>query len=238
MIEFEKLPFIASFLAGIMTFISPCILPLIPAYITFISGVSLDELKSGTKSPQSTFLNAVLFVLGFSLVFIILGASATYLGNLLLEKKDIIRWVGGIIIIIFGFHILGITRIKFLYKEKKIQLKKVPLGYFGSFLVGLTFAIAWTPCVGPILSSILIVASAQETVSKGVLLLLVYSAGLGIPFLITALFINWALQLFTKIKKFYKFIEIFSGIILIIIGVLMITDSFKIITGYLLTIGG
>jgi len=234
MIKFSELPFVVTFFAGIATFISPCVLPLIPAYISFITGTSMDELKSGTKSLKLTFLSAIFFVLGFTVIFTLLGASATYLGNLLAGRKDLLRWIGGIVVTIFGLHLAGIIRIKFLYQEKRLQMKKKSLGYLGAFVMGLVFAIGWTPCVGPILSSILILASTQETVYKGMMLLSVYSFGLGIPLLITALFINWTLQLFTQIKKFYKVIEIASGVILIIVGILLITNNLQTITGYLI----
>lgn len=225
MTNFNEFPFIASFLAGIATFVSPCILPLIPAYMSFITGSSLDKLKSDTKSIKHTLLSAVFFVVGFSLVFTLLGASTTYLGSLLSEREDLLRWVGGIVIIIFGLHLTGVLRIKFLYKEKRFHIKSMRLGYLGSFLIGLAFAVGWTPCIGPILSSILILASVQETVYKGMMLLAVYSFGLGIPFIITALFINRILTLFASIKKFYSIIEIISGIILVVIGILLISSG-------------
>ncbi|MBN1621266.1 MAG: cytochrome c biogenesis protein CcdA [Endomicrobiales bacterium] len=230
MSNFSEFPIIASFLAGIATFISPCVLPLIPAYITFITGASLDDLKTGKNSAIKTFLYALSFVLGFSIIFILLGVSASALGNALSQKKDIIRWAGGIIIIVFGIHITGIIKIKFLYQEKRFQMQKSSLGYLGAFFIGIVFAIGWTPCVGPILSSILILASTQDTVRKGTLLLIIYSTGLAIPFLLTALFINKALQIFTRIKKYFGIIETASGVILVLIGILIITDSFKVIT--------
>ena len=231
--DFSQWPFMASFLAGIATFVSPCILPLVPVYLSFITGVSLDKLKSGVNPLKSTFLSALFFVLGFSLIFTLLGASATYLGGLLGERRELLRWIGGIVVIIFGLHLAGVTRIKFLYREKRLPLKKMSRGYLGPFLIGLAFAVGWAPCLGPILSSILILASAQETVYRGIMLLTIYSLGLGIPLLVTALFINGALRLFTRVKRFYKGMEIASGVILIMLGILLLTDNLQIITAYL-----
>lgn len=228
-----------AFGAGILTFISPCVLPLIPAYISYITGLSLDELKtSGKSNLYHIALNTLFFIIGFTIVFTALGASATYLGNVVSSYRDILRYVGGIIIIVFGLHIAGISPIKFLYTEKSLTLKKKPKGFIGSFFVGLAFAIAWTPCVGPILSSILIYAGTQETVKKGVILLVSYSLGLGIPLLITSLAINIFLKFFNKIKKYFRVIEIIGGIILIIIGILIITDKFILLTNFFSRFGG
>ncbi|MCB4792142.1 MAG: cytochrome c biogenesis protein CcdA [Elusimicrobia bacterium] len=226
----NNFPVIASFLAGVASFVSPCILPMIPAYITFITGASLDELKSGNVSLRNTFLNALFFVLGFSFIFILLGASATYLGNLIGTNKKIIQWAGGIIIIIFGFHIMGILKLNMLYYEKRMEMKRFSLGYLGAFFIGIAFAIGWTPCIGPILSSILILASTQNTLNQGMMLLTIYSIGLGIPFLITAVFINKTLQFFTAIKRYFRIIEVISGLILIAIGFLILTNNFKFFT--------
>ncbi|MCX5779008.1 MAG: cytochrome c biogenesis protein CcdA [Elusimicrobia bacterium] len=232
--ELWQMPIIASFVAGVFTFGSPCILPLIPAYISFITGLTLDELQSNTQPLKTVFLNALFFVCGFSLVFVALGASASALGGLIGDHKDVLRWIGGIVVIVFGFHLTGLFKIKFLYYQKNIQLKQSRLKYLAPFLFGLAFAIGWTPCVGPILSSILILASTQETISRGVLLLSVYSLGLGLPFLLTALFINAALRVFNRIKRFYHIVEIASGAILILVGVLIITNGLQHITKYLM----
>ncbi len=233
MSSFNEFPYAASFLAGIVTFVSPCVLPLIPAYISFITGASLEDLKNEKGSLARIVLSSLFFIAGFSILFILLGASATYIGVLTGQKKDILRWAGGIIVIIFGLHISGILRLKFLYQEKRIEMKKPSFGYLGAFLLGIAFSAGWTPCVGPILSSILILASAQETVYEGMMLLAIYSAGLGLPFLLTALFINKALQVFEHVKKYYKIIEVVSGLILVLVGVLLLTDSLNMLTGYL-----
>lgn len=233
-----KVPYIASFIAGLLTFVSPCVLPIIPAYISFIAGASIDELKNNAKSAKKTFFTALFFVLGFSAVFVILGASATLLGNFLGKNKDIIRWVGGIIVIIFGLHLSGLFTIPFLNYQKKIQLGNLKISYLGAFLIGITFAAGWTPCIGPILSSILILASTQGKMFQGIMLLLFYSLGIGIPLLITALFINWALSVFAAIKKYYRIIEILSGVILVVIGIIILTGNFNRLTGYIVGLFG
>ena len=226
----QSFSILASFLAGVATFVSPCVLPLIPAYITFITGTSLEELKNSRQSRFGVFFHALAFVMGFSLVFVALGASASYFGAAIRDYSSIIRWVGGIVIIVFGFHVAGIVRIPLLYHEQRMGMTKLNLGYLGSFLIGVAFAIGWTPCVGPILSSILILASTQETVSTGIILLSAYSIGLGLPFLITALFINTALKTFNRLQQYFKVIEIGAGVLLIVLGVLIITDSFSVLT--------
>ncbi|MBN1823435.1 MAG: cytochrome c biogenesis protein CcdA [Endomicrobiales bacterium] len=229
----ESIPgLLASFVAGILTFVSPCVLPLIPAYLSFITGASLAELEGGRQGAvKRSFISALFFVAGFSAIFILLGASASFLGAAAAGRRDIIRYVGGAVVVIFGLHLAGVFRIKLLYMQARADLKKPSWGYAGSFLVGVAFAVGWTPCVGPILSSILILASSQGTVSHGVLLLIVYSSGLGIPFLLTALFVGKALSLFSKIKKHYRLIEIISGAILVAVGVLLLTDSFNAVAG-------
>jgi cytochrome c-type biogenesis protein len=233
-----KFPIIASFLAGILTFISPCILPLIPAYISFITGESIDELQRQGGSYRRMLVNAFLFVAGFSLVFVLLGASASFIGGFLGDKRDLIRWIGGILVILFGLHTAGIVPIPLLYRQKQMQRGKSKFGFLEPMAIGLAFAIGWTPCVGPILSSLLILASAQETVYQGMLLLTVYSLGLGVPFILTALFITWALKVFSALKKYYRAIEIISGSILVLVGILLLTDSFKVITTFFLKIAG
>jgi cytochrome c-type biogenesis protein len=228
MTSVSNFPLIAGFTAGLFTFASPCVLPLIPVYISFITGVSINELKNDNASSLArTFLSALFFVAGFSLVFIMLGASASYLGGLFGAHKELIRWIGGGAVIIFGLHLAGVFRIKLLYFEKRLGSEKLTGGYIGAFLVGIAFGAGWTPCIGPILSSILILASTQDTVYKGMILLLAYSAGLGLPLLLTALFVNIALGLFSKIKKYYGFIETASGVILVLMGVLIISNNFK-----------
>lgn len=225
-----------AFTAGLLSFLSPCVLPLIPAYISFIAGISIDELHSQEIRPAQILgitINSVIFVLGFSLVFIALGASATTLGDFLLGKLDILGKIAGGIIILFGLHLTHIMPLKFLYYEKKMHFEKKPFGYIGSLLVGAAFAFGWTPCIGPILAGILAYAGTQDTLNKGIMLLAAYSLGLGIPFILTGLSINTFLMTFNRIKKHLGLIEKISGFLLIIVGILILTNNFTILTGYL-----
>ena len=232
--DLGKFPLLASFAAGILTFVSPCILPLIPAYLSFITGESIDTLTNEHRPLARTLLHAVFFILGFTVIFVLLGASASYLGTLAGRHRDLLRWVGGVLVIILGIHMAGIIRIPFLYRQSRVETGRLAWGYLGSFVVGVAFAVGWTPCVGPILSSILILASAQDTVAQGMLLLAAYSLGLGIPLLLTALFINWALRFFHAVRRWYRAIEITSGAVLVILGLLLITDRLQRVSGMLL----
>jgi len=232
----ENISLFAAFTAGIISFISPCVLPLIPAYLSFISGVSVEEMKSRDRKSEvlkKVSLNTILFILGFSVVFVALGASATFFGEFLLAKLSLFNKIAGVIIMILGVHLLGVFRIRFLDYEKRFHTKSRPLGLFGSFLVGLAFAFGWTPCIGPILAGILLVASNQDTVTKGVVLLSSYSLGLGIPFFVTAVSFHTFLSVFGWIKKHFRTVEIVSGVFLIIVGFLIFIGSFSSLTGFL-----
>jgi cytochrome c-type biogenesis protein len=234
----QEVSLLAAFLAGVLSFISPCVLPLIPGYLSFVSGVKLDENRrttavahSGTK--RRALLMSLAFVLGFSIVFISLGASATALGSLLMDHLALLGKIAGVIIIIFGLHMMGVLKIGWLYNEKRVQTNKKPAGFFGAVLVGIAFAFGWTPCIGPILSAILFVAAAQETVGEGVQLLAVYSAGLGVPFIATSLAINQFLAASARIRKHYHTIEVVSGVLMIVVGILIFTNKFTIIAQFL-----
>ncbi len=217
-----------SFTAGILSFLSPCILPLIPAYLSYITGVSVENLKAEVHyNGIKNILLSTVFVLGFTAIFTILGASATWLGREMLMRQDIIRKIGAVIISLLGLHLAGIIRIKQLYRQKKIGVSRITGGYAGAFIMGMVFAFGWTPCVGPVLASILIMASAQESVSRGILLLFSYSMGIGVPFVITALVLNQALSVFTRIRKHYRKIEIFTGVLLIAAGILLFFNKFQ-----------
>jgi len=232
----ENITVLAAFTAGIISFISPCVLPLIPGYLSFISGVSLDEMRSAdnrSEALKKVSLNTILFVLGFSCVFIAMGASATFIGEFLLSKLFLFNKIAGVIIILLGLHIMGVFRISFLNYEKRFHTKSKPLGPLGSFLVGLAFAFGWTPCIGPILGGILLLASNQGTVGKGIVLLSSYSLGLGIPFLITAVSFNTFLGVFGWVKRHFRTIEIISGLLLVTIGFLIFIGSFSYIAGLL-----
>lgn len=218
-----------SFGAGVLSFFSPCVLPLIPAYISFVSGLSLDKLRDEdstvTKNVGRVFLETVLFVLGFSVVFIALGASATFLSSFLFTHQKSIKIIGGAIVIILGLHIAGVFNIKQLQYEKKVHLRMKPANLLGSFVVGIVFAVGWTPCVGPILAGILALAAAEQTLTHGILLLSLYSLGLAIPFLITSLFIGWSLGLFKKLQKHFRVVSAVSGALLVAVGIWMIVGG-------------
>ncbi len=232
---------IAAFGAGFLSFLSPCVLPLIPGYISFISGLSLGDLQGsdeGGAVVRRAFLSSLWFVFGFSAVFVALGASATAVGVLLLERLDLFRWIAGALIILFGIHLTGIIRIPFLQYEKKIDVRQRPLSAVGAFLVGAAFAFGWTPCIGPILAGILGLAATQETVGKGMLLLLVYSAGLGIPFLLTSLGVAQFMKWFARFRRYLRIVEIFSGVLLIVIGLFIVTDRLSWLARYLTMLDG
>lgn len=233
----EVSAFIA-FTAGFLSFISPCVLPLVPSYITYITGISFKELSEsqGRKLKGATICHSLLFIMGFSSVFILMGASATYLGQLLASHQEWIMKIGGILIILLGTNFTGLIKIPLLQVEKRFELKNKPFGFLGSFLVGIVFASGWTPCIGPILSTILIYASTSKNFSTGLLLLTLYSIGLAIPFFLSSLAFNSFLFAFEKIKRFMRIITLISGIFLILIGILMLTDTFRILSYYFYTL--
>jgi cytochrome c-type biogenesis protein len=232
----ENVTLLAAFGAGLLSFISPCVLPLIPGYLSYISGLSLDEMRGtgvATVTPPEVrnrvLLSSLAFILGFSLVFIALGASASAIGQFLMTRLTIFGRVAGAIIILFGLHTMGLLRIDWLYQEKRVQTSRRPAGFIGAMLVGIAFAFGWTPCIGPILAGILAVAAAQNTIGQGVRLLAVYSLGLAVPFFCAALAINRFFAAFARIRKHYHFIELTSGALLVIIGILIFTNRFTII---------
>jgi cytochrome c-type biogenesis protein len=214
----------AAFIAGLLSFFSPCVFPLIPAYFTFITGFSLEELTQGrnTAIRKKVFFSTFFFALGFSLVFITMGASASYLGGFLITYKSWIRIIGGILIIILGIHLTGVIRIRRLDIEKRILVSKKPLHFLGTLIIGMAFGAGWSPCVGPLLGSILIIAGSQGTVWQGVVLLGIYSAGLAIPFILVSIFINFLLIFIGKASKILKYVNAVAGVVLIIVGVLLI----------------
>ncbi|MGB9808478.1 MAG: cytochrome c biogenesis CcdA family protein [Caldanaerobacter sp.] len=217
------MPIYTAFAAGIVSFLSPCVLPLIPAYVSYIFG-----------NKKNNVVNLLLFVLGFSLIFVLMGATASQLGKLFLSYKDAFRKISGIIIVIFGLQMTGFFRPLFLNKDVKlINIENIQTGYIGSFILGVTFAAGWTPCVGPILASILLYAGSVSTLSVGVILLFAYSMGLGIPFIVTALLIDKFKTMYKKINRILPYIEVVSGVILIIFGILLYFNMLTKITGYL-----
>jgi cytochrome c-type biogenesis protein len=233
----ESVGLFTAFLFGILSFLSPCVLPLVPGYISFISGLSFEELRETTNTKKfliKTLLSSISFVLGFSIVFVALGASATAIGKFLSENMNIISKIAGVIIILFGLHMAGIFKIKFLNYEAKLKLQGKPIGIIGAFLVGFAFAFGWTPCIGPVLATILVLASQQETIKQGILLLSVYSLGLGIPFILTSLSINFFFNWFSKVRRHLNVVEIVSGVVLILLGVLIFTNSLGVISSYIM----
>lgn len=217
---------ITAFVYGMLSFLTPCILPLVPAYITYITGVDLETLQTGTISRGYILLNSLLFIAGFSIVFMLLVIPANVLGNILLQYQVWIHRIAGVIIIVFGLHIAGIINIGILNVEKKLHLTERPGGYVGSLIIGITFALGWSPCIGPILASIILIAST-ESMTTGVLLLGVYSLGLAIPFLITGMAVGSFLGYYKGIAKHMKAIMLVSGLVLVFIGGLMVLGLFQ-----------
>ena len=229
----------AAFAAGLTSFLSPCILPLVPAYFTFISGYSFDELTGNQPRGlrRKVIESTVAFGLGFTLINILLGASASLLGGLIMQYNYLIRIAGGLIIIFFGFHLSGLLRIRFLEMEKRLHLRNKPAHMAGTVLVGMAFAAGWSPCIGPILSAILFLAAVEETVMEGVVLLSVYSLGLWIPFLVMSFFINQMLVFLQKARRAVKFVNVASGVLLIGLGMALIFDRFGMLWSLVMPAG-
>ncbi|WKZ31703.1 MAG: cytochrome c biogenesis protein CcdA [Thermodesulfobacteriota bacterium] len=228
-----------AFMGGILSFISPCVLPLVPSYISFVTGISFEELTGEggeeKKLKKVILFNSLMFILGFSTVFVvILGSSAQLLGNVFMEYQDIIRKIGGLVIILLGIHIIGIINFSILQRDKRLHFfREKPAGLLGSFLVGIGFAAGWTPCIGPILSAIFAVAATTESPWSGIILFIAYSAGLAIPFLLTSLGINTFLRHFNRLKRHMRTVSIVTGVFLILTGLLIFTNSLGIIAGYI-----
>jgi cytochrome c-type biogenesis protein len=231
----ENVTLIAAFGAGFLSFISPCVLPLIPGYLSFVSGVSLEDMRDDTAiaARRQVVITSLAFVLGFSLVFIALGASASALGKFLFRNSTLLERIAGVLVIIIGLHTMGVFRIPFLETEKRLQAGAKPKTLMGAVLVGMAFGFGWTPCIGPILSGILVLAGSKETIWEGVVMLAVYSMGLGIPFLLTALAINKFFAASGRIRRHYHAIEVTSGLLLVGIGLLLFTGQMTAITRYL-----
>ena len=221
-----------AFLAGILTFFSPCVLPLIPSYLAYITGSTVNELahEGNKETTKKALISSIFFVLGFSIVFIALGIGISSLGKAFMPIEKIFRIVGGFLIIFFGLMIGGFIKLKFFEMEKRFTLKSKPLGYFGALVVGMAFSLGWVPCVGPILSSILIVAGTKQSVAQGFFLLSSYSLGLGLPIIASAVAFNYFLSFFGKIKQGIRYVSLISGLLLILLGILVITDNLTYLT--------
>jgi cytochrome c-type biogenesis protein len=222
-----------AFSAGLLSFLSPCVLPLIPSYVTFITGLSLDDVQSARRAA---LIHGTLFVLGFSLIFLAMGAGATLLGQVLLQYRDWISRIGGVVIIVFGLYLLGVLNIGFLSRERRFHVADKPVGYLGTMLVGIAFGAGWTPCLGPILGSILVYTGSQADLGRGMWLLSAYSAGLAVPFLLSAIAIDRFTAFFQRMRKQMVWISRVSGAVMILIGVLLVTNYFTVLASWLTTL--
>jgi cytochrome c-type biogenesis protein len=228
--EPAALGFLVAFFAGLLSFLSPCVLPLVPSYVGFITGMTLPEL---TGRRRAALTHALLFVAGFSLVFVLLGATATALGRALNYYQVWLQRVGGVLIILFGLLCLGVFRVGLLTGERRIHLERKPVGYLGSLLVGMAFAAGWTPCIGPVLGGILGLAATSNDVTRGMQLLAAYSAGLALPFLVAAVAVESFLDWFQRFRHFLPWVMRVSGVMLIVVGVLLVTGEFTRLAGWL-----
>ena len=235
--SFNQVSLLAAFSAGFLSFISPCVLPLVPSYLSYITGLTVEELSDVQERERfrtAIMVNALLFIAGFSSVFIAFGASASFIGQLLYEYQDVIRKVGGVLIALFGLYLMGILKLPFLMTERKLfHFEKRPLGYIGSFLVGTAFAAGWTPCVGPVLGGILAYASTKDSMQDGIVLLTSYSAGLGLPFFLTAFGVDKFLTHFKSWRRYLGGVSIVSGVLMVAIGVMLYANSVTMITSFL-----
>jgi len=228
-----------AFLAGLISFLSPCVLPLVPGYVSFVSGVSIKELQEqeevtslSRKGRRGVLINSLCFVAGFSIVFILLGATATWLGSFLISHMSLLTKIGGLVIIFFGVFKLGLIRSLFFNRETRFHLKTRKFGFIGALLIGMSFAFGWTPCIGPILGAILVYAGTLGSVSTGIALLSIYSIGLGIPFLITSFAINKFFKFFDRIKKHLGLIDKITGVIMILLGLMIFFNKLILIQSY------
>ena len=226
---------LVAFTAGIFSFLSPCVLPLIPSYLSFISGVSLEEMRAAhfaSHIRRRVLLNSLAFILGFSLVLISLGASASFLSGLFLSYRNVIRVMGGIFILAVGIYLLGFVKFSVLDRYLQFHLKDKPAGYLGSALVGMTFGVAWIPCVGPILGAILTLAATSSEIGTGIFYLGTYAAGLALPFFLSAVAVNSFFEFFQKFRRYLQAVHMAAGILLIIVGLLLITDYMTLLNIY------
>ena len=223
----KDVSFPLAFLAGFLSFLSPCVLPLFPSYVSFITGISFEDLTGGVDKKRIRYLtitNSLSFISGFSTVFMALGASSSAIGKFLFEYQESIRIIGGVLIIVFGLFVAGFLKMDFLMRDRKVHLSGKPVGYVGTFLVGMTFAAGWTPCIGPILGTILLYAGTQGSALGGIKLLAAYSLGLALPFFISSLAINSFLSYSRRLMKYMRGIMIASGLLLILFGVMLLTN--------------
>jgi len=227
-----------AFLAGLLSFLSPCILPIVPPYLCFLGGVSLEQLQDGERADRAAarrvVLASIVFVLGFATVFVAFGASASLLGQLLLENIDVLSTIAGILIIVLGLHFMGLFRIALLFRDARFHIEKRPAGLIGAYIIGLAFAFGWTPCVGPVLAAILMVAGSEESAFQGASLLAAYAAGIGLPFIGAAFFAPLFLRLMQRFRRHMVWVERIMGVFLVLTGILFITGSINEIANWLL----
>ena len=219
-----------AFSAGLLSFLSPCVLPLIPSYVTFITGLTLEDV---TKARRTALVHSLLFILGFTIIFMAFGATATVLGRVLLSKKFLLSRIGGALVIVFGLYLLGILNITAFSRERRVHLSDKPIGYLGTVLVGIAFGAGWSPCIGPILGAILTYTASTADLQRGLVLLFAYSMGLAVPFLVAALAVERFLTVFQSLKKQMVWVNRIAGTLLIVVGVLMITNYFTILATWL-----
>jgi len=232
----QPISIFAAFAAGLLSFVSPCVLPLVPSYVSYITGLSVEQLSNAAERRRfrhTIIINSLLFIGGFSCVFIAFGASASLIGQVLITYQDHLRKIGGILIVIFGLYLLGLLNLSFLATEKRMHFSSRPAGYLGSFLIGVAFAAGWTPCVGPVLGTILLYASTTDALVDGVTLLASYSLGLGLPLFATALGVDRFFSYFKQARAYLWGVSMLSGVFLVIVGVMIYANSLTMITGLL-----
>ncbi len=235
-----NISFMIAFSAGLLSFISPCVLPLVPSYVSYITGLSLEELSTSEdkrRMREIAIKNSLIFILGFSTIFTLLGASTTYLGQFFLSNQSIIRQIGGVVIVLFGLYIMGLLKFAVFARDTRFHFKSRPAGYLGSYFIGVAFGAGWTPCVGPILGSILIYASTSGSVMTGIELLAVYSLGLGLPLLLASVGIQSFLFYFKKMVRYMNWISRASGGFLVVVGIMIFTNSLARLTTFFIEMG-
>ena len=225
-----SLGILIAFSAGLLSFLSPCVLPLVPSYITFITGMTLEDMQ---HTRRETLLHAVLFVCGFSLIFLALGAGATVFGQLMFRYRGWISRIGGALVILFGLYMLGAFNFALLARDTRFHLSNKPIGYLGTVVVGVAFGAGWSPCIGPILGAILTMAANESDLQRGMLLLAAYSAGLAVPFLLAAVMVERFLTLFAKLRHQMVWVNRVAGTLLVLVGILMVTDRFTMLASWL-----
>jgi cytochrome c-type biogenesis protein len=223
-----------AFVAGLLSFLSPCVLPIVPSYVTFITGMTLDEMTAeGRPAARArAALHAILFVLGFSIVFIALGATATALGATLRRSLPLLQEIGGVVIVFFGLYLIGVVRVPWLMRERRVHLSSRPAGMAGTVIVGIAFGAGWTPCVGPVLASILLYAGVRATMARGMLLLGSYALGLGVPFFVAAVGFNWFIAGTQRLRRWLRPMEIIAGLLLVVVGVMLFTGRFAALSNF------